>query len=229
MEAAVISNKEKRYILYGGGVTRALGPQMVLEELELSYTLIEMDERRGDHRNPDYLAINPAGFIPALITPDGVVLHEAAAIMVHLAETHRCACLIPDAGDPDRGLFLCRLFYQTNDLQPAIRQFFKPQQYTTDPAHSIGIREKARITAMDRWSVLNRLLEKDGPYVLGHRFSLADLHLTLWASYGLEQPTTVLNAFAAVRRCCALTTERPKIHPLITRLQADMATWVGDG
>ena len=50
-----MSEAKTRYVLYGGGVTRALGPQMVLEELALPYTLIELDETRGDHRKPDYL------------------------------------------------------------------------------------------------------------------------------------------------------------------------------
>lgn len=213
------------YILYGGGVTRSLGPQMVLEEADLPYTLVEMDETRGDHREPAYLGINPAGFMPALITPDGAVLHEAAAIMVYLAETHNRDDLIPPPGDPLRGLFLCKLFYQTNDLQPAIRRFFKPQQYSTDPAHGSGIRDRARVTALDRWSVFDRYLEDNGPYTLGGRFSLADLHLTLWAAYGLDRPTLITERFAAVRRCFELTASRPKIAPLINRLQADMAVW----
>lgn len=217
-----------KYILYGGGVTRSLGPQMVLEEADLPYTLIEMDETRGDHRTAAYLAINPAGFMPALITPDGMVLHEAAAIMIHLAETHGRDDLIPPPGDPLRGLFLCKLFYQTNDLQPAIRRFFKPEQYSTDPAHGAGIRHQARETALDRWSVLDHYLRDNGPYTLGDRFSLADLHLTLWAAYGLDRPTRVTERFAAIRRCFDLTSSRPKIAPLINRLQADMAVWASN-
>ena len=211
-----------RYILYGGGVTRSLGPQMVLEEANLPYTLIVLDENRGDHRNPDYLAINPAGYIPALILPDGSVLHEAAAIMIHLAEHHRRDDLIPPPGDPLRGLFFCKLFYQTNDLQPAIRMFFKPEHYSTDPTHRDSIRDRARETALDRWSVLDRYLQENGPYTLGRRFSLADLHLTLWAAYGLDRPTTVTDRFSAIARCFGMTVSRPKIEPLIGKLQTDM-------
>ncbi|MEQ9489987.1 MAG: glutathione S-transferase family protein [Alphaproteobacteria bacterium] len=213
------------YVLYGGGVTRSLGPQMVLEEAGLPYTLVEMDERRGDHRQPAYLALNPAGFMPALVTPDGTVLHEAAAIMIFLAETHGCDGLLPPPGDPLRGLFFCRLFYQTNDLQPAIRRFFKPVQYSTDPTHADGIRNRARETALDRWSVYDRFLQENGPYTLGDRFSLADLHLTLWAAYGLDRPTDITDRFAAIRRCFNLTSARPKIASLIEKLQADMAGW----
>ncbi len=213
------------YVLYGGGVTRSLGPQMVLEEAGLPYRLVEMDEKRGDHRQAAYLALNPAGFLPALVMPDGAVLHEAAAIMIHLAEVHGCDDLIPMPGDAQRGLFFCKLFYQTNDLQPAVRQFFKPDRYSTDPAHCNGIRDTARATALDRWSVYDRFLRDSGPYTLGDRFSLADLHLTLWAAYGLDHPTSVTDRFAAIRRCFDLTAARPKIAPLIEKLQADMVVW----
>ena len=59
---ALQENTCGEYVLYGGGVTRSLGPQMVLEEADLPYTLVERDEARGDHRQPAYLMINPAGF-----------------------------------------------------------------------------------------------------------------------------------------------------------------------
>jgi len=213
------------YVLYGGGVTRALGPQMVLEEADLSYELRELDECAGDHRKPEYLAINPAGYIPALVTPDGTVLHEAAAIMVFLAEHHERWDMIPAPGSPLRGRFFCRLFFQTNDIQPAVRQFFKPEQYSADPTHAPDIKLKARRTVMDRWSVLNGYLENEGPYNLGDQFSLADMHMTLWAAYGLQSPDTVLDAFPAVRKCFELTADRPKIRPLIAALQASIADW----
>ncbi len=213
------------YLLYGGGVTRALGPQMVLEEGAIPYELKVLDEDKQEHRTPAYLALNPAGLIPTLVTPEGEVLHEAAAIMVYLAERHRLADLIPPPGDGRRGLFFCKLFYQTNDLQPPIRRFFKPEQYSADREHAPAIKERAREIALDRWSVLDAFLERNGPYHLGERFSLADLHMTLWAAYGLDTPNSVIDTFAAIRRCFELTAARPKVHRLIDSLQAQMRAW----
>ena len=76
------------YILYGGSITRSLAPQMVLEEGSLAYTLREIDIDAGEHRGEAFLEINPAGYVPALVTPEGHVLHEAAAIMLYLADRH---------------------------------------------------------------------------------------------------------------------------------------------
>ena len=215
------------YVLYGGGVTRALGPQMVLEEGAIPYELRVVDEAKGEHRTADYLALNPAGYIPALVTPEGEALHEAAGIMVYLAERHGLSDLMPPEGDPRRGLLFCKLFYQSNDIQPPVRRFFKPEQYSAESAHAEGIGRRAREVAVDRWSVLDRFLAENGPYHLGERFSLADLHMTLWAAYGLETPDTVIEAFPAVRRCFELTAARPRIRPLVSALQEAMREWPG--
>ncbi len=220
-------DEARPYLLYGGGVTRALGPQMVLEEGRLPYELRVVDEGRQEHRTPAYLAVNPAGFIPALTTPEGITLHEAAAIMLFLAERHALDHLLPRPSAIDRGLFLSRLFYQTNDIQPAVRRFFKPEQYVIDAAAIETVKASAFTTAMERWSVYDSFLERNGPYALGNHFTLADLHMTLWAAYGLDHAGTVVDAYPAVRRCFELTTARPKIGPLIRSLQSALRVWKG--
>lgn len=58
------------YIVYGGKFTRTVCVQMVLEEGELSYELRELDILHDEHRSPEFLSINPAGYIPAMITPE---------------------------------------------------------------------------------------------------------------------------------------------------------------
>ena len=213
------------YILYGGGVTRAIGPQMVLEEAGLPYDLRIVDEHAQDHRQPAYLAINPAGLIPALVTPEGEVLHEAAGIMLYLAERHGLNDLAPPPGDPQRGLFLTKLFYQTNDIQPAVARFFRPERYSTDPADAAAIRDRARAEALDRWSVLDDFLLANGPCHLGQRFSLPDLHMAMWAAYGLDDVTDVTGRFAGVRRCFDIVMARPRVRPLLEGLQQGMVAW----
>ncbi len=57
------------YILYGDGVTRSIAVQLLLEEAGLPYELRRVDTRAGEHRQPAFLAINPAGFVPVLSRP----------------------------------------------------------------------------------------------------------------------------------------------------------------
>ena len=59
------------YILYGGDFTRSALVQWVLEEGGLEYELRTIDIFKGEHRASEFLAINPAGLVPVLITPEG--------------------------------------------------------------------------------------------------------------------------------------------------------------
>ena len=65
------------YEVYGGRYTRTGLVLMVLEEAQAAYRLHEVDVVRGEHRGAEYRAINPAGYVPALVTPEGTTLHEA--------------------------------------------------------------------------------------------------------------------------------------------------------
>ena len=81
--------------LYGGPRTRASMPRWYLEEKGIPYKLVELDLRGHEHRQPDYLSINPFGKLPSLVD-DGFIgadgqplkLFESGAILLHLAECH---------------------------------------------------------------------------------------------------------------------------------------------
>ena len=76
------------YVLYGGDFTRSTLVQWVLEEGKIDYELRKVDILNGEHRSAEFLAINPAGLVPVLITPDGDALHEVAALILYLADRH---------------------------------------------------------------------------------------------------------------------------------------------
>ncbi len=57
----------------------------------------------GREPTPEFLAINPAGLVPVLITPEGEPLHEVAALMIYLADRHGLTDLAPAPADPSGG------------------------------------------------------------------------------------------------------------------------------
>jgi maleylacetoacetate isomerase len=66
--------------------------------------------RRGEHRQKDYLKINPQGFVPALALADGTVLTQSLAIIEWLEETHPRPALLPaDRNARARVRSLCQL------------------------------------------------------------------------------------------------------------------------
>jgi glutathione S-transferase len=73
--------------LYGGTRSRATIPQWYLEELGLPYEFVKLDMAAGEHKQPDYLAINPMGKVPAIVDGD-FQLWESGAILLYLAEKY---------------------------------------------------------------------------------------------------------------------------------------------
>ncbi len=207
------------YILYGGRFTRAVCVQMVLEEAGIPYELRELDIVAGEHREPDFLAVNPAGFVPAMITPEGEVLHETAALMLYLADRHGLDGLAPRVDEPERGLFYSKLFFLTNDVQPAMKRIYFPQRYSTDPADTPRIKAQAVSMAEDRWKVVDAHLAAHGPYHLGARFSLVDLYMIMWAA-AFEPKEALFESCPAIARCYDLVAARPKVAPLLAQHEA---------
>lgn len=205
------------YILYGGTFSRALGPQMVLEEGDIPYELRVVDMDNGEHFGEEFRKLNPAGFTPALVTPEGHVLHEAAGIMLYLADHHGLD-LVPPPGDPMRGVMLAKFFFYTNDVQPAFKRFGYPQRYALREEDIAAARAQARAAICDRLAILENWLQNNGPWHLGERFSIADLHLALWSAYGLETFDTIVEMFPAIGRVRAGVLERPKSGPLLKGL-----------
>ena len=73
--------------------------------------------------------------------------------------------------------------------------------------------------------MLDRYLASSGPYHLGTRFSLVDLHMAMWANYGLETTDDLVEAFPAVRRCYELVAARPKAGPLLAGVRDEINKW----
>lgn len=61
----------------------------------LPFELRFISLRAGEHKKPDYLAVNPKGEVPALQLPDGTVITEAPAIIQWFAEAAPDSGLLP--------------------------------------------------------------------------------------------------------------------------------------
>ena len=71
--------------LYGFGPTRTIRVQWMLQELELDFEYVPVDVTKGEHRQPEFLALNPAGKVPVLVDDD-LALSESVAIAASFAE-----------------------------------------------------------------------------------------------------------------------------------------------
>ncbi len=73
--------------LYGGSFSRASIVVWYLEELSLPYEFVLLDMKAGEHREPDFLAINPMGKVPAIVDGD-CKMWESGAILLYLADKY---------------------------------------------------------------------------------------------------------------------------------------------
>jgi glutathione S-transferase len=73
--------------------------RLLLELLELDYEWVKVDVMKGEHKSPDYLALNPFGQIPVLVDGD-ITLADAQAILVYLARTYGDETWLPSEALP---------------------------------------------------------------------------------------------------------------------------------
>ena len=197
------------YILYGGDFTRSALVQWVLEEGAIDCEFRTVDILRGEHRSPEFLAMNPAGLVPVLVTPEGDLLTEVAALMIYLADRHRLTELAPAPDDPLRGRFLSSVFYIASDIQPEMKRFHFPHRYSLRRQDNAAVQEAAKSLILTRLEVVEARLENGGPWLLGDRFSLADFYLSFWIAYLDRQ--AVRSRLPAVARLYDLTRARPGV------------------
>ncbi len=76
------------YKLYDWNQTGRTSVRAALAELEISFELVEIDFRSGAQFSDEYMRINPRQQVPSLEFPDGSILTEITAILMHLADTH---------------------------------------------------------------------------------------------------------------------------------------------
>lgn len=112
--------------LYGGARSRASMVRWYLAERQIPYTWRLLDMATGEHKQADFLAINPFGKVPALVDdslsgPDGQPLHlsESGAILLHLAERHGRE-FEGEGGDARRALSAQWVLYANATFGPAL-------------------------------------------------------------------------------------------------------------
>lgn len=137
-------------------------------------------------KQPEYLAINPAGAVPAItdIATDGgqFVLTQNAAILGYIADTYPEANLAGDGSAQQRALATKWLGFCNSDLHPAFSPLFGPGNFSEDATHYAAIKSAARKRIRKLFETANTRLE-DEQWLAGFR-SIADpyFYITLrWA------------------------------------------------
>lgn len=199
------------YTLYYYPANANAAPHMMLEEIGANFRLLLVDREIRAQKSDDYLKINPNGRIPALQDGD-LVVFEAAAIALHLADRHPEAGLVPAIGTPERAGFYQWLIFLTNSLQEELMIWQYPDRLTgADKTAQAMVKTGAETRAGAYLEVVGNHLAANGPYFLGETVSAADLYLTMLCRWARSMSTPP-RARPAIARLLDLTTSRPAVQ-----------------
>ena len=153
----------------------SLAPLIALEEAGADYDLAVMSTVAGDQRRSEYLAVNPKGRVPALVTERGT-LTEVPAILVYVAQTYPAADLAP-LDDPF-AFARCQAFNSYLCSTVHVAHAHKHRGYRWADQRS-SFEDMTRKVAENEIACF-QLIETEmfqGPYVLGETYSICDAYL----------------------------------------------------
>lgn len=163
-------------------------------------------------KSPEYLAINPAGVVPAIVDEEGP-FSEGLAILLKLVDENPDANIGPAIGAPDRNQLYRWLAFISATLHPFFWPYFMPQRYHSDESQFGAI----KASAQERVAVALDVIEAnlDGKtWMLGDQKSVADAFLypmANWA-YGFDKPTSAYPNIDRVIRQLAADPAVQKVH-----------------
>lgn len=165
-------------IFYTNPMSRGRIVRWMLEEVGRPYRT-EVLDYGTTMKAPDYLAINPMGKVPALAC-DGEVVTECAAICTFLADRFPEAELAPGAKDAGRGTFLRWMFFAAGPLEAAVTARSLGLEPPADRAGTVGYGSYDAMV-----DALETAVSGPGPWILGDRFSAADVYVGSQINWGL--------------------------------------------
>ena len=163
-----------------------MAPHILLHELGVPFELMLVDRTQNAQKMTAYLKLNPNGLIPVLTDGD-LILYEAAAICLHLCDTHPAAGFAPTVGTAERAHFYKWLMWLTNTLQATLIIYFYPERWvnTGNAAGAAQVKAQAEIKVGLLLDQLDaelakhvKALRKDQsePWLLGANFSAVDAY-----------------------------------------------------
>lgn len=161
--------------------TCALATHIVLEHIGVDYDGIKIDFRENQQRSKEYLAVNPKGRVPALVTDRGVIT-ETPALLLYLAQTYPEANVAP-LDDPfalaemqAANSWFCSTVHVVHAHGP------RGSRWSDDAAAQQSMKAKVPQNMSECFAWVESELLR-GPWVMGANFTVADPYLFTMSSW----------------------------------------------
>jgi glutathione S-transferase len=188
-------------------LSRARIVHWMLEELGAPYSVKLINMEKGEHKRPEFLAVNPMGKLPA-IQHGSTIITEAGAICAYLADAFPSANLAPTPTSPERGTYYRWMFFGSGCVEPAItdRLFNRPQ---VERPSALGYGSYD-----DAINTVEKALTP-GPFILGERFSAADVYVGSQIMWGMRMKA--LEPRPTFQKYVGMLMERPAFKRVLAQ------------
>lgn len=165
------------YELYYAAGTCSMAVHVTLEELGVTFELHRLDLSKGEHKEPEYLKINPRGQVSSLVTPDGI-LSENAAIIIYLNDKHGGKLLAE--GEFDRAKALQWLMFANSGIHGAYSKCL----FSIRNGASDDVIKAACNGVQDHWDQIEAHLEREGTaFLAGDSITAGDIYSAVVANW----------------------------------------------
>jgi glutathione S-transferase len=186
----------------------ALASHIALAEAGASYDLVRINFGAYEQRKPEYLAINPKGRVPALVTDAGI-LTETPAILAFIAQSYPKARLAPLENPYEFARMQSFNSYLCATLHVAHAHRMRGYRWADDPAAIKEMQRKVPTSVGECWDLVEREMLK-GPWVMGEAYSICDPYVFTLAEW-MEADGVDVARFPKVRDHRSRMAERPAV------------------
>ncbi len=170
--------------------TKGCGSAIVEAAFELSglpYRVEELDYEKPGLERDRLRSLNPLGQVPTLLLPDGSLMTESAAMILHIADMRPEAGLVPPADDPARPAFLRWLVFLVAAIYPTFTYGDDTSRWVPGEEAGAVLKATTNQRREDMWRYLESQVEP-APWLLGQRFSALDLYVSVMTHWRPRRP-----------------------------------------
>ena len=199
------------YTLYGWKLTGSLAVEAGLREASAEFEIVPVNLQADEQHSEEFGRINPRRQLPALKLPDGSIMTEGAATLLHIADAFPEAGLAPRPGSPGRAQHdRWLIFLAVNVYEGELRKL-KPERYTEDPACGPSVKQAAFSYVNQHYKLLEDAIG-DGPYFFGNDFTVLDIDIWMLAQW--MDSDWLSSECPRVKALAEAVAARPKIAPV---------------
>ena len=176
------------FTLYSTKGAGGFAVEAALAKAGAPFKVITIDYDQDEQKSAAYAAINPMQQVPAMTLPDGTLMTESAAMVMHVAQSFPGSGLAPMPGTSGHGRFLRWMLFMAVNLYEADLRFFYPARYTTDSDGIAAVKAAGAAHMAKSFTVIEPALD---PFLLGQEMSIGDVYLAMlstWSPAPLDAP-----------------------------------------